>query len=203
MAVPTPTALPAPGSQTSTLRELRRALGLTQIELGERLGKPQEEISRIERRADLRLSTLRAYVHALGGHLQLRCEFAHRPAVSLSPPAGQGQTARVLCMPTDRIVGPHRAALSALCERYSVRRLALFGSALREDFDPRRSDLDFAVDFAHSSTLSPAQQYFDFKGALEQLFARPVDLVELRALAETRLKRLIQRTQRAVYEQAP
>ncbi len=42
--------------------------------------------------------------------------------------------------------------LEALCERHQVERLALFGSALREDFDPESSDLDFSVEF---SPMSP------------------------------------------------
>lgn len=189
--------------ETHRLRELRRSLGLTQQQLGARLGKPQEEISRIEQRADPRLSTLRAYVQALGGVLELRCLFPDRPAVALSLSApDQGRAPAALSSHTERIIGPHRPALIALCERYAVRRLALFGSALRADFDPRRSDLDFVVEFASSSTLSPAQQYFDFKTAMEKLFGRAVDLVELHALPETRLKRLIQRTQQPVYDQA-
>ena len=184
------------------LGELRRALGLTQLQLGQRLGKPQEEISRIEQRTDLRLSTLRDYVAALGGALELRCHFPDRAAVTLAVPAGQGRAPRPQVCAVDRLIEPHRAALFELCQRYAVQRLALFGSALREDFDPRRSDLDVVVDFARAAALSPAQQYFEFKAALEQLFARPVDLVELRALPETRLKRLIQRTQRPIYDQA-
>lgn len=189
--------------QARRLCELRRSLGLTQVQLGRRLGKPQEEISRIEQRSDLRLSTLRDYVEALGGALELRCQLPNRAAIPLSLSApGQGRAPAALSPHIELIIGPHRLALIALCERYAVRRLALFGSALREDFDPRRSDLDFVVDFASFTTLSPAQQYFEFKTAMEELFGRAVDLVELRALPETRLKRLIQRTQLQVYDQA-
>jgi predicted nucleotidyltransferase len=42
-------------------------------------------------------------------------------------------------MPTD---APMRAAMAELCRRYHVRRLDIFGSAVREDFDPARSGLD-------------------------------------------------------------
>ena len=40
-----------------------------------------------------------------------------------------------------------REQLAELCRQHRVQRLALFGSALREDFDPERSDLDFLVEF--------------------------------------------------------
>jgi hypothetical protein len=191
-----------PFSNPHSLRALRRLLGLTQRELGLRLGKPQEEISRLEQRADLRLSTLRAYLAALGGSLELRCRLPDRAALALEVPAvGQGTEAAPPSR-AERIVAPHRAALIGLCEHYAVRQLGLFGSAVREDFDPGRSDLDFVVDFERSAALAPAQQYFDFKIRLERLFGRRVDLVELRALPETRLKRLIQRTQVPVYGQA-
>lgn len=53
------------------LRALREALGLTQAELAERLGRAQGELSRMERRGDHLVSTLRAYVEALGGELEL------------------------------------------------------------------------------------------------------------------------------------
>lgn len=41
-----------------------------------------------------------------------------------------------------------RRELEALCERHRVERLALFGSASRDDFDPESSDLDFSVEFS-------------------------------------------------------
>jgi predicted transcriptional regulator len=53
------------------LRELRRSLGKTQLEMAEATGLTQPELSRMERRLDYRLSTLRRYVEALGGHLEV------------------------------------------------------------------------------------------------------------------------------------
>ena len=54
-----------------TLRDLRKAFELTQEKLAKRLGVKQESISNIEKRSDLLLSTLQAYVAALGGDLRL------------------------------------------------------------------------------------------------------------------------------------
>ena len=53
------------------LRRLREERGLTQAALAERLGMTQPELSRLEARADVRVSTARAYVRALGGRLEL------------------------------------------------------------------------------------------------------------------------------------
>jgi hypothetical protein len=61
-------AAPADGI---SLVELRRRRGLTQAALGRRLGAAQSDVSKLERRGDLRLSTLRAYVEATGGRLRL------------------------------------------------------------------------------------------------------------------------------------
>ncbi|MGI8823896.1 MAG: helix-turn-helix domain-containing protein [Acidimicrobiia bacterium] len=58
--------------ETSTLAGLRRLKGLTQVELAERLGMSQSDLSKLERRRDLRLSSLRSVVRALGGELELR-----------------------------------------------------------------------------------------------------------------------------------
>jgi predicted nucleotidyltransferase len=71
-----------------------------------------------------------------------------------------------------------RDDLIALCRRFSVVRLDVFGSAARGwDFDPQRSDADFLVVFAPGSR-DDFITLLDFKTALETLLGRPVDLVE-------------------------
>lgn len=96
---------------------------------------------------------------------------------------------------------PRLRDLRALFRWYAVRRLDAFGSVTRADFDPRRSDFDFVVDFGRSRTYGPADQYFRFHAALEKLFDRKADLVEFNALADSRLKRSIGRSRIPVYEQ--
>ena len=71
-----------------------------------------------------------------------------------------------------------RAALDLLCPRYRVRRLALFGSARDDRFDPSTSDLDFAVEFESLSPREHKTCYFGLLAELEDLFGRRVDLVE-------------------------
>lgn len=60
------------------LEELRKARQMTQLKLAETLGVNQSEVSRIEHRADLYLSTLSEYVEALGGKLEIRAVFPGR-----------------------------------------------------------------------------------------------------------------------------
>ena len=67
-----------------TLRDLRQAQHLTQERMAELLGVEQENVSRIERRADLLLSTLASYVAAMGGKLRLIAEFPNRKPVAVA-----------------------------------------------------------------------------------------------------------------------
>jgi len=67
--------------QRMALEELRRAKQLTQADLAEMLDVPQSSISRIEQRADMYLSTLRNYIHAIGGVLQIQAVFPDGSAV--------------------------------------------------------------------------------------------------------------------------
>jgi len=66
------------------LREMRRLRKLTQARLSRKLKIGQEGVSRIEKRTDLYLSTLRSYVEGVGGKLSLVVEFPDRPAVVLT-----------------------------------------------------------------------------------------------------------------------
>jgi DNA-directed RNA polymerase specialized sigma subunit len=66
-----------------TLHELRKAHKMTQKNLAASLGVEQAHISRMEKRSDLLLSTLRSYVEAMGGTLKLVAEFPNKKAVIL------------------------------------------------------------------------------------------------------------------------
>jgi len=61
------------------LAGLRRSVGVTQATLAERLGMSQSDLSKLERRSDLRLSTLRAYIAGLGGDLTLVADIPGSP----------------------------------------------------------------------------------------------------------------------------
>ena len=67
-----------------SLRDLRKAMGKTQARMAKELGIKQEGVSRLEKRSDLLLSTLRGYVEAMGGELQLVATFRNREPIVLS-----------------------------------------------------------------------------------------------------------------------
>jgi transcriptional regulator with XRE-family HTH domain len=66
-----------------SLRDLRKARKLTQNHIAQELKIGQESVSRLEKRSDLLLSTLRNYVAAMGGELKLIVQFPDRPPVLL------------------------------------------------------------------------------------------------------------------------
>jgi len=76
-----------------------------------------------------------------------------------------------------------RHAVAALCQSTGALRLAAFGSAVRDDFDPEHSDLDFLVAFDDLPPARYADAYFALKAGLEALFGRPVDLITDSSLA--------------------
>ena len=79
-------------AEEMTLRQLRQACRLTQQKVAKSLRIGQEGVSKIERRSDLLISTLREYVQAMGGRLSLVVEFPDREPVILSRIALSGIT---------------------------------------------------------------------------------------------------------------
>jgi DNA-binding XRE family transcriptional regulator len=71
-------------AEEMTMRELRKARKMTQVEMAKTLGVKQEQISRIEKRTDLHISTLRRSIEAMGGKLSLVAEFPDRAPVMLA-----------------------------------------------------------------------------------------------------------------------
>jgi len=97
----------------------------------------------------------------------------------------------------------HRLSIAQLCARYGVRRLDVFGSASIAEDDAAAHDVDLIVDFDRSHRERPLPCYFEFKSDLEALLGKPVDLVELNAMPDSRLKRSIARSARPLYAAAP
>ena len=91
--------------------------------------------------------------------------------------------------------------IGRLCRLHGVRKLEVFGSILRGDFDPQRSDVDVVVEFEPRMANSFAN-FLDLKEALERLLGRPVDLVELHAVRNRRLRRYIEQSKSPVYAAA-
>ncbi len=91
------------------------------------------------------------------------------------------------------------ATIPALCRRFHVRRLDLFGSAVNGRFDPLHSDLDFLVAFEELSGSAYADAYFGLRDALTELFGREVDLLTEAALENPYLRRQIDAQRRRLF----
>lgn len=93
----------------------------------------------------------------------------------------------------------HKSELYALCRKYGVERLELFGSATSEDFDAAASDLDFIVEFTDKSP-GYADRYLDFAEELERLLGREVDLITSRSISNPYFRQSVDATRQVVYD---
>ena len=93
----------------------------------------------------------------------------------------------------------HLTGISAICQRYGISRLEVFGSGARaDDFNPASSDADFLVEFAPDSQPG-LRAFFGAKADLEKLLGRGVDLVEPSAVRNPYLLASINRSREAIY----
>ena len=98
-----------------------------------------------------------------------------------------------------RVLEGHRPELVELCRKYRVRRLDVFGSAARGDFNEHSSDVDLLVEFDDMPHADRADAYLGFLMAVEALLRRRVDLVELCAVRNPYLRRGIEESREVVY----
>lgn len=96
-------------------------------------------------------------------------------------------------------LAPHAAAIAALCQRFGVASLALFGSAATDAFTPGRSDFDFLVELDAQAPGSRAQRLIDLAEALEALLGSRVDLVNPRYIRNPYFAAEVARTRRPVH----
>jgi len=99
------------------------------------------------------------------------------------------------------LVESNREAIATLCRLHGVRKLEVFGSILRDDFDPERSDVDVLVEFEPRKATS-FSNFLGLKESLESLLGRPVDMLELRAIRNRRLRYYIEKSKSPVYAAA-
>ena len=92
--------------------------------------------------------------------------------------------------------------IETLCHRLGVRRLAVFGSGVRGDFDEATSDLDFVVEFVPMSPREHKDSFFSLLEGLERLLSHPVDLVEFQALTNPFVRSRIEAEQETVFDAA-
>ena len=88
--------------------------------------------------------------------------------------------------------------IRTLCITYNVSELFIFGSVLTDTFK-EDSDIDFIVDFADVALDEYADNYFNLKFSLEDLFQREIDLLENKAIKNPFLRSSIDSTKQLVY----
>lgn len=93
-----------------------------------------------------------------------------------------------------------REAMIDLCREVRVKRLRLFGSALKETFNPADSDIDFLVEFYNDQAAGISDRFLRLAEGLESLFQRPVDLLTIRSLKNPVLKQIVESDGQTVYE---
>ena len=97
------------------------------------------------------------------------------------------------------VIEQYRDQVATLCRRTGAKRLDVFGSAVRADFNPTSSDLDFLVEFDDLPPAKYADAYFALKESLESLFDRPVDLVTESSLDNPYFRDRVYAERRPVY----
>lgn len=102
-------------------------------------------------------------------------------------------------MPQEPISSERREQIAALCRRFGVARLEVFGSAAGGGFVAGRSDYDFLVELDPAAGGSRAERLIGLAEALEALLGAPVDLVNPRYIRNPYFAAEVQRTRQPVY----
>jgi hypothetical protein len=109
-------------AEEMTLREIRKAVDHTQMQVAKALGINQDGESRLEKRTDLLLSTLRGYLNAIGGELKIVVKFPNQKTVVLSGISGMGANrkfGRTKKKPNFRLSNP--AAVTTVVKRTAAK----------------------------------------------------------------------------------
>jgi predicted nucleotidyltransferase len=91
-------------------------------------------------------------------------------------------------------------AIAAACRDHQVLRMHLFGSALRDDFEPARSDLDLLVEFQPIEPGALVRAYFELEEQLASITGQSIDLVMADAVCNPYVRRDIDASKRLIYE---
>jgi len=95
------------------------------------------------------------------------------------------------------IVEKNTVKIKSLCEKYKVSKLYVFGSVISSHFT-KESDIDFLVMFDNVGLQDYADNYFDFKFSLQDLFNRKIDLIEEKAIKNPYFKRSVDNSKRLI-----
>ncbi len=97
------------------------------------------------------------------------------------------------------ITDEFQAEIEALCRKYYVKRLDVFGSATNGAFDEARSDIDLVLELQPCTPIERKRRYFGLSFALEELFGRRVDLVEESAIRNPYFRESMDESRHPVY----
>ena len=92
----------------------------------------------------------------------------------------------------------YKDQINELCASHKVKSLYAFGSVLTSDIDTN-SDIDLIVDFKDVDVNDYADNYFDLKFSLQDIFNRPIDLLEEQAIKNPYFKQVVNQTKELVY----
>jgi predicted nucleotidyltransferase len=96
----------------------------------------------------------------------------------LDPCLANADASRILCrMKTleELPIKIDRERIAAFCRERGIRKMSVFGSVVRDDFDPQTSDVDVLVEFVPDRV--PGWEFFGWGEDLEPIFGRKVDLM--------------------------
>ena len=96
------------------------------------------------------------------------------------------------------VIEKHTSEIQKLCAEHKVKKLYAFGSALTPRFSSN-SDIDFIVDFESQDIDHYADNYFNLKFALEEIFKRRIDLLEEKAINNPYFKEAIENQRQILY----
>jgi predicted nucleotidyltransferase len=96
------------------------------------------------------------------------------------------------------LIDQHTNDIQRLCLQHKVNRLYAFGSVLTSQFKDE-SDIDLMVDFRPIDLNQYADNYFNFKFALEDILHRPIDLLEEQAIKNPFFKQAIEKQRQLIY----
>jgi len=92
----------------------------------------------------------------------------------------------------------HITEIRQLCSRHKVKKLYAFGSVLTDHFN-KDSDIDFIVDFEPFDVNQYVDNYYDLKFSLQDIFHRPVDLLEEKAIKNPYFRQVAEKQRKLVY----
>jgi predicted nucleotidyltransferase len=90
-----------------------------------------------------------------------------------------------------------RDRVAAFCRDRGIVRLSVFGSVLRDDFDPARSDIDVLADFKPEATRGIGFRFFGYGDELAGILGRKVDFC---SRLDPRLEPTVRREAVTIYE---